>query len=134
MNPRNLCIFNGNIGKVELKYLSNEKTTALIEASLGVYNPFTKDEKKKSDWVDLKLFGDRAEKFAEKVNVGTSVTVHCHYQKDSWTDDAGQTRSRAVFIIDEWLVHPKNAANGGASSASEKKPAAEAEDTGDYGF
>lgn len=56
----------------------------------------------KANFVDIKIFGRRAEALAQYLVKGTKVAVEGKLSYDSWTDrQSGQNRSKLEVLVDE---------------------------------
>ena len=73
----------------------------------------------KPNWVEVTIFGKRAEAVAKYLAKGTHVTIHGRLSQSTWETKDGQKRSRLEVIADDIDF------SGGARSDS--APAAEPE-------
>jgi single-strand DNA-binding protein len=102
---RNSCKFTGRLGHdPELQYLPTG--TAKAKTSMAVNRVRKVGDKYENDttWVDLVIFGPRAENFVRFAKKGSLVAVDCEYQKDHWTTEDGQNRVSHNFVIRQFDV------------------------------
>lgn len=55
----------------------------------------------KPNWVDVSLFGNRAESVARYLAKGSHVTVHGRLNQRTWETEDGQKRSKLEVIADD---------------------------------
>ena len=55
----------------------------------------------KPNWVDVSIFGKRAESVAKYLTKGTHVTIHGRLNQRTWETDDGQRRSKLEVIADD---------------------------------
>lgn len=55
----------------------------------------------KPNWVDVSIFGKRAESVARYLTKGTHVTIHGRLNQRTWETDDGQRRSKLEVIADD---------------------------------
>lgn len=55
----------------------------------------------KPNWVDVSLFGQRAESVSRYLAKGSHVTIHGRLNQRTWQTDDGQTRSKLEVIADD---------------------------------
>lgn len=55
----------------------------------------------KPNWVDVSIFGRRAESLARYLAKGSHVTVHGRLSQHTWETDDGQRRSKLEVIADD---------------------------------
>lgn len=72
----------------------------------------------KPNWVDVSLFGNRAESVARYLAKGSHVTVHGRLNQRTWETEDGQKRSKLEVIADEIDF------SGGAQQATQASPQA----------
>ena len=87
----------GNIGKEpELRYTKNQM--AVLELTVAVSSG--KDDKKKTTWFSVKMFGDLAENTARTVVKGDSVIVQGRMEADEYVKKDGNKSSWTYLIAD----------------------------------
>lgn len=105
----------GNLGKqAELKYVPSGK--ALMEFSVAVQNGY--GEKASTDWWDVKMWGERAEKVVQYLDKGTSVFIDGRLEKRSWQDDQGVKHQRTDIVASDIVLlgsKPRDGAEGSAN-------------------
>ena len=90
----------GNLGKqAELKYLDTGKP--LMEFSIAVQNGY--GDRAKTDWWDVKMWGERAEKVVQYLEKGTSVFIDGRLEKRSWEKD-GVTQYRTDIVASDIVL------------------------------
>ena len=72
----------------------------------------------KPNWVDVSLFGNRAESVARYLAKGSHVTVHGRLNQRTWETEDGQKRSKLEVIADDIDF------SGGARQAAQASPQA----------
>ena len=72
----------------------------------------------KPNWVDVSLFGNRAESVARYLAKGSHVTVHGRLNHRTWKTEDGQKRSKLEVIADDIDF------SGGAQQATQASPQA----------
>lgn len=70
----------------------------------------------KPNWVDVSIFGNRAEAVSRYLSKGSHVTVHGRLSQRTWETDDGQKRSKLEVIADDIDF------SGGAQQASQASP------------
>lgn len=67
----------------------------------------------RSNYFDLRMFGNRAEKVADMMRKGAKIAVEGHLRYEAWQDRAtGQNRSKVLIVIDDFeLFSSKNDEN-----------------------
>lgn len=73
----------------------------------------------KPNWVDVSIFGNRAEAVAKYLQKGSHVTVHGRLSQRTWETDDGQKRSKLEVIADDIDF------SGGAQQAAQPQQASE---------
>lgn len=109
----NIFTVTANLGKdMELRYTPNGKCIGVssvpVESGYG--------EHKKTAWVQVKLFGERAEKLAPYLLKGTKHTFSGEFQLDEWEKD-GVTNKMPVLIVDKITLGSKLETSQGASKS-----------------
>ena len=72
----------------------------------------------KPNWVDVSIFGNRAEAVSRYLPKGSHVTVHDRLSQRTWETDDGQKRSKLEVIADDIDF------SGGAQQAAQASPQA----------
>lgn len=89
----------GNLGKNgELRYLANGQPK--IEFTMAVDDSYKKgnDWVNQSQWFNVVLWGDQAERMAQQLTKGTPVFVEGKLTTRSWDDDQGQKHYRTEIV------------------------------------
>lgn len=110
----------GNLGKpADLKF--TDKGVPVCAFSMAVQVGF--GERAKTDWWDVKFFGQRAEKVAQYLDKGTSVFVDGRLEKREWTDKDGNRRTGVEVIAnDVTLLGGGQRSGAGGSQNSARAP------------
>lgn len=94
----NTITINGRLGKEpELRYTSNQ--LAIVE--LAVACTSGKDDKKKTTWFDVKVFGKLAENVANTIGKGDTVIVTGRLETDEYTKKDGTKGKFTSLLADE---------------------------------
>lgn len=100
----NKVFISGNIVQ-EPELRSTKSGTALLSFTVAVNdrrkNSQTGEWDEHATYVDCKMFGSRAEKIADYLHKGTRATVEGHLDKNKWTGQDGQTRSKMEVVVDD---------------------------------
>ena len=64
-------------------------------------------------WVDVAVWGDDAETFAEAVTKGTFVTITGRPQVRAYTAKTGEARAALSVSADSWAITPRGQRQGG---------------------
>lgn len=132
----------GILGKdPEIRYTSNGM--AVCNASMAVsrrYKPRDATEwQEETTWVDMEIWGKRAEAFSELLYRGSPVYIEGHLKKDEWEDrNTGAKRSKMKIVVDQWqFVERKSQSDGGGgrsqSSGQDSRRESEPVSGGDLG-
>lgn len=107
----NKCLFVGNLGaKPELK--ETDSGFLIGTARLAVNGKPKKLEdgtyETETEWVNIKILGDRAQTFCDILDTGDKVEIEASYHKNVWVTTEGDNRSSVEFIVDRWFkLSPK---------------------------
>lgn len=102
MASLNNCMFIGNVGKIETRYMTNGD--AVTNISLAVNENYkNKDGEKveKTEWVQCVIYRRLAEVAAEYVKVGAPLYLAGKLQTRKWEDKEGQTRYTTEIVVNE---------------------------------
>ena len=95
----------------ELRYLSNEKGTAVADLTLGVNRKFTRQNGEQAEevsFVDVTCWNRLAEVAAEFLKKGRPVLISGHLKQDRWVDkETGQKRSKLSVVAQQLQLLPK---------------------------
>ena len=105
MAVNSVCV-SGNLGRdAELKQTPSGKS--VLDFSLAV-NEHVGDGKTRANWIDVALWGRRAEALAPYLRRGTKVCVHGRLRQRTWEGDDGVRRSVVGVVADDVdLMGPK---------------------------
>ncbi len=94
-------IVSGNLCRdVDLKYTSNEM--AIASTAVAVNRKDSKGEKH-TMFIEVTLFGKRAEAFERFHKKGSNVFLEGELRQDHWEDkETGQKRSKHVMTVNNW--------------------------------
>lgn len=105
----------GNIGKEpELRYTKNE--LEVLEFTVAAKSG--KDDKQKTTWFSVKVFGQLAKNVASTITKGDSVIVQGRLEADEYTKKDGSKSSWTYLIADN--IGPSCRWNAWVKDASEK--------------
>ena len=62
-------------------------------------------DKKRTQWINCALFGERAEKVAQYLTKGTMVEVHGQASCRAWKDKGGEPRAAIEVSVGELKLH-----------------------------
>lgn len=99
----NHCIFIGNIGKIETRYMSNGKSvTNLSIACNDTWNDKTTGEKKeKTEWINIVMYDKLAEIAEKYLSKGKQIYVSGRMATRKWEDKSGNDRYTTEIIANE---------------------------------
>ena len=101
----NAIIFSGNAGKdMEVRTTPNGKYIG----SVGVCTRQGWGDNQRDTWVEVKLFGERAQKLAQYITKGAQITVQGQFTVEESNDkQSGEKRQKLVCIADQIQLPPK---------------------------
>lgn len=124
MASLNKLLLIGRLGKDgELKYLASG--TPICEFSLATDHSYKKGEtwEKETEWHNVKLFGDVAERLAEHLTKGKQVYIEGRLQTRSWDGNDGVKHYRTEVVASTVQLLDKAPAQDGKPSARSAAPA-----------
>ncbi len=116
MASLNKIMLIGNAGKdAELRYTAGG--TAQSQFSLAV-NRNRKNQagewESETEWFNIVLFGDQAERLSQYITKGKSIYVEGRLQTRNWDDDQGQKHTRVEVIANAiQMLDRREGAGGG---------------------
>ena len=115
--------------KPELRYSNSGNQTAIARFSLAVDRPFSRDQEKGADFINIVVFGKQAENCEKFLAKGRLVGVQGRLQTGSYTNKDGATVYTTDVVADrveflEWGDRP--AAGSGFSAPRQNAFAAPA--------
>ena len=126
----------GNLGRdPEIRVVGADYK--LCTASLAVSRSFKKkgsDEwTEKVSWIEIKLWGEEAQRFVDVARKGHSVMVQGYLEIEEWEDkrikdSEGEyiKRSKAVVVVDHWMSKPPkgrtSSGNGESGDGGDSAP------------
>jgi single-strand DNA-binding protein len=91
----NHITIHGNVGsEPELKF----SASGMAIAEFSVADTYGKDDKKKTTWHNVIVFGALAENLCASVTKGNSVIVHGRYEVEEYTKKDG-TKGKSVKVV-----------------------------------
>ena len=97
---------------------------AVTECSLAAnryYNDPSGERKEETSFVDVVIWGKKAETFSEYMTKGEEVLIVGRLKQDRWTTDDNQNRSKIRIICENFqFLSKKGARSGGVSNASDQ--------------
>jgi single-strand DNA-binding protein len=121
----------------EIRYTTSGM--AVVNASMACSRRYKAQNatewKEETTWVDLEIWGKRAESFSELLGKGVPVYIEGHLKKDEWEDkNTGQKRTKMKIVVDKWqFVERKSKSGGGAPRSSGASSRSSGEDRRDPG-
>lgn len=121
MEGINCCTFSGNVTRPpELQYTRTNRTPVL-NFSIACNERIRHDDGSYHDepnFLDISVFGNRAESLAKMMQVGTQVFVNAHARRGTWVDKAtNQRRTRITFVAENVII-----ARGTSTNQTEQVP------------
>ncbi|MGR3318969.1 MAG: single-stranded DNA-binding protein [Candidatus Anammoxibacter sp.] len=130
MSNFNKVFLMGNITRdPELRYMPNG--TAIVSFGMAINRTFKSqdgEQKKETCFVDINMFGRRAEVISEYFSKGSSIFIEGRLRFEQWEAQDGQKRSKLVVVADnfEFLGSAqKNREDSENSEPSRVKPKSE---------
>lgn len=94
----NNVTIHGTVGKEpELRYSASQNAVL----TFTVADNYGKDDKKKTTWWDIIVFGKLAENVANTINKGTSVLITGRLEQEEYTKKDGTKGTTRKLIADE---------------------------------
>lgn len=135
MGSLNKCLIIGNAGRdCELRYTPNG--TAVSDFSVAV-NTRRKsqsgDWEDETEWFNVVLFGDQAERISQYVTKGKQVYVEGRMRTRNWDDDNGERHYRTELLANtvQFLGTKEGSASTESVAAAPAAPAERKEQTYD---
>ena len=94
----NTITIAGKVGQNPELRFSNSGTAVL---NFGVGTTSGKDDKRKTVWHNITVFGDLAQHVAESISKGSSVIVVGRYDVDEYETKQGEKRKSYKIVADE---------------------------------
>ena len=118
MASLNKVMLIGNVGRAaELRYTA--RAVAQAGFSLAVNNRrkgASGEWEDQTEWFNVVLFGDQAEKLSQFITKGKSLFIEGRLQTRNWDDDQGQKHQRVEVIASHVVLLEKR--NSGATGPS----------------
>lgn len=112
----NTITATGNVTRdPELKYTANN----LAICKFSVASSYGKDDKKKTTFIDVVVFGEQGEAICDQVKKGTRVTVIGRLQIEPYEKTDGTKAKRVEVIADDVSLSLRFAANTQRNDAVE---------------
>lgn len=86
--------------KPELRYSNSGNQTAVARFSLAVDRPFSRDQEKTADFINIVVFGKQAENCERYLDKGRQVAVQGRIQTGSYKTQTGETRYTTDVVAD----------------------------------
>lgn len=101
MASLNKVMLIGNAGKdAELRYLASGMAKAEFSLAVnGRRRGQSGDWEEQTEWFNIVMFGETAERVSQYITKGKSVYVEGRLQTRSWDDDQGQRHYRTEVIV-----------------------------------
>lgn len=101
MASLNKVMLIGNAGKdAELRYMANGNAQAQFSVAVNhnKRNPKTNEWESETEWFNVVMWGDQAERQSQYIAKGTQVYVEGRLQTRSWEDDKGEKHYRTEVV------------------------------------
>lgn len=137
MASLNKVMLIGNAGRdAEMRYTANG--TAQTQFSLAVNSNrrgASGEWETETEWFNVVMFGDRAERVSQYVTKGKQLYVEGRLRTRTWDDDQGQRHYRTEVIANDVKFLDRRESGGGESSGGDAwgEPAASRGYTGGRG-
>lgn len=129
MASLNKVMLIGNVGRAaELRYTA--RAVAQAGFSLAVNNRRknqTGEWEDQTEWFNVVLFGDQAEKLAQYITKGKSLFIEGRLHTRNWDDDQGQKHQR-VEVIAAHVVLLEKREGGAAGPSLSQSPSSDFDD------
>lgn len=113
MASLNHCAFIGNIGKIELRYLSNgDAATTFTVAVNEKWTSKDGEKKEKTTWVPCVAYRKLAEILDKYCKVGSSIYVSGKFYPSNWEKD-GVKHYKTEIIVDQMQMLDGKGGGGG---------------------
>lgn len=86
--------------KPELRYSNSGNQTAIARFSLAVDRPFSRDQERTADFINIVVFGKQAENCERYLDKGRQVAVQGRIQTGSYKTQEGETRYTTDVVAD----------------------------------
>lgn len=99
----NTCALSGNLA-ANAKLRATKSGTPVLSATVAVNERARQEDGSFADrpsYIDLVLFGRRANALAQYLTKGTYVTVQGHLRQSSYEDRQGVRRSKVEVVVEE---------------------------------
>ena len=123
MASYNRVILMGNLTRdPEMRFSQGDKSTAICKIGLAVnhrYKAASGEWVDKPNYVDVTLFGNRAEAFEKYHRKGSTAFIEGRLEFDSWEDkNSGQKRSKLYVVAENWeFAGGRGEGGGGGGNA-----------------
>jgi single-strand DNA-binding protein len=141
MASYNRVILMGNLTRdPEMRFSQGEKSTAICKIGMAVnrrYKSPSGEWVEKPTFVDVTLFGNRAEAFEKYHRKGSMAFIEGRLEFDSWEDkNSGQKRSKLYVVAENWEFaggRGEGGGGGGGNRAQTEAPAQQGSPADGYG-
>lgn len=124
-NGTNKCIFIGNVGKDPAIGATNGgKTTAGFSMAVNeTWKDADGNKKESVEWPRFVAFGPLADIIKQYVKKGDKLFIEAKYKLNEWTDENGNEKRSASFIIREMnMLGSKGGGSGSHNPLDEAGP------------
>jgi len=107
MASLNKVMLIGTAGKdAELRYMAsgNPQCRFSLAVNFSRRNQATNEWEEQTEWFNIIVWGDMAERVSQNVTKGKSVYVEGRLQTRSWDDDQGQKRTMTEVVAQNVLL------------------------------
>lgn len=120
MASLNKVMLIGNAGKdAELRYTANGTAQSQFSLAVNFRRKGASGEwEEATEWFNIVVFGDQAERISQYVTKGKQVYVEGRLQTRTWDDDQGQKHYRTEVIANQVLFLGSRENQGGGDRKS----------------
>lgn len=98
----NSCTVSGNIGREpELRFTNSGMQVLSFSVCVTTRVKSNGEWTDKPNWVDVTIFGNRAESVSKYLGKGTHVTIHGRLNQNTWDGKDGKKHSKLELIADD---------------------------------
>ncbi|MGI8926134.1 MAG: single-stranded DNA-binding protein [Tepidiformaceae bacterium] len=118
MASLNKVMLIGNTGKdAELRYTANGTPTSQFSLAVNYRRKGQSgDWEDQTEWFNIVLFGDRAERISQYISKGKQLYIEGRLQTRTWDDDQGTKHYRTEVIANAVeFLSPRDGGQGGGS-------------------
>jgi single-strand DNA-binding protein len=113
MSDTNVTVMSGRVTRdCELRYTQNSNAVA----SLSIACNRKSGDQEKTVYMDIKIWGKRAETLSEYLKKGRYIVVTGPIEEDSWDDSNGNKRTKKILVAETINLVPRGESTQDAKS------------------